>query len=100
MRTISLERLQILDTATARTSLCQMSVGQEMRASPPGAPLPVAMAGSGGGWQKISMRGISQLASKKVWVLQEMGRALTPCLLQCAGGLETIPKWWPTQRQR
>lgn len=50
MRTISLERLQILDTATARTSLCQMSVGQEMRASPPGAPLPMAMAGSGEEW--------------------------------------------------
>lgn len=46
MRTISLERLQIPDKATARTALCQMSAGQEMRASSPRDTTP-----RGHGWE-------------------------------------------------
>lgn len=53
MKNIRLETLQLLDKATTHTQRCQMSPGQEARASSPrghcSAPAPAAAAGGKGG---------------------------------------------------
>lgn len=99
MRTISLERLQIPDTATARTALCQMSAGQEMRASSPRDTTPRGHGWEWGGLQNDLRAWDFAARFQKGAGPPGGGQGATPCLLQCAGGLETIPKWWPMQRQ-
>lgn len=74
MKNMRLETLQLLDKATTHRRRCQMSPGQEARASSPrghrSAPAPAATAGGKGGeWvgcKNTSAPGILQLASKKI----------------------------------
>lgn len=91
MRTISLERLQIPDTATARTAPCQMSAGQEMRASSPRDTTPRGHGWEWGGLQNDLRAWDFAARFQKVQVLQEEGRVRLPACCNAQVGWKPSP---------